>query len=152
MSRFNGKASITSISTRVPSRLIFSEHQRVADWCEERIVHFSGWGTDPKAIGYEVGGVLKGGVVYTNYTPANVFASIVLEAPLTKRFLYAMFYNPFMQWKVRHISCAIEESNLASINLCARMGFQQEGRLRESAINGEDVILMGMLKTECRFI
>lgn len=98
-----------------------------------------------------MGGALKGGVVYTNYTPANVFASIVLEAPLTKQFLYAMFYCPFEQWKVRHISSAIEASNERSINLCTRMGFRLEGRLRESAINGEDVIMMGMLKSECRW-
>lgn len=124
----------------------------MAKWCEERIEHFSGWGSDPKAIGYEVGGALKGGVVYTNYSKSNVFASIVMDAPITKRFLYAIFYNPFMQWKVRHISCAIEQSNAASLRLCSRMGFIQEGRIRQAAVNGEDVILMGLLKSECRFI
>lgn len=138
-------------SEKVRSRLIFDDNARIARWCEERIEHFSGWGTDPKAIGYEVGGHLKGGVVYTNYTPANVFATIVCEAPITKRFLYAMFWCPFGQFGVRHISCAIEASNARSINLCTRLGFKLEGRLRESAINGEDVIIMGMLKKECRW-
>lgn len=146
------KKDIRDSGEKIRSRLIFTEHQRIADWCEARIEHFAGWGSDPRAIGYEVDGVIKGGVVYTNYTPANVFASIVLDAPITKRFLYAMFYNPFMQWKVRHISSAIEESNARSLRLCSHMGFIQEGRLRQSAINGEDVILMGLLKSECRFI
>jgi hypothetical protein len=130
------------------SRLIFDEHQRIADWCEARIVHFSGWGSEPRAIGYEVNGIIKGGVVYTNYSPGNVFASIALDGPINRRFLYAIFYNPFIAWKVRHISCTIEESNVKSINLCTRMGFSQEGRMRESAVNGEDVIVMGMLKRE----
>jgi RimJ/RimL family protein N-acetyltransferase len=149
---FSGSRSTTCSSPAARSRLIFTEHQRVADWCEARIEHFSGWGSDPKAIGYEVEGVIKGGVVYTNYTPANVFASIALDAPINRRFLYAIFYNPFVVWNVRHLSCAIEESNAKSIKLCSNMGFIQEGRLRESAINGEDVILMGMLKSECRFL
>lgn len=134
------------------SRIVFGETLRVAKWCESRIEHFSGWGSNPEAIGYEVDGVLKGGAVYTNYTPANVFGSIVLEAPITKRFLYTMFWVPFVQWKCRHLSAAVEESNVKSINLCQRWGFLVEGRLRESAINGEDVIIMGMLKTECRWL
>lgn len=135
-----------------PSRIIFGETIRVSSWCESRIEHFSGWGSAPQAIGYEVGGCLKGGVVYTNFTPANVFGSIVMEAPITKRFLYTMFWVPFVQWKCRHLSATIEESNVKSINLCQRWGFSVEGRLRESAINGEDVIIMGMLKRECRFL
>jgi RimJ/RimL family protein N-acetyltransferase len=134
------------------SRLIVDDPSRVADWCAARIEHFSGWGSDPKAIGLEVNGKLSAGVVYTNYTPANVFASIVIDGGMNPNFLYAIFFNPFEQWKVRHISCAIEGSNERSLKLCSNMGFIEEGRMRESAINGEDVILMGMLKSECRFL
>jgi RimJ/RimL family protein N-acetyltransferase len=96
--------------------------------------------------------MLRAAVVYTNYSPGNVFATIAVEGRMNRRFLYAIFYNPFIAWGVRHITCAIEESNVRSLRLCTKMGFQQEGRLRESAVNGEDVIVMGMLKRECRFI
>lgn len=133
-------------------RLIFDDNARVAAWCQERIVHFAGWGSDPKAIGYEIDEQLQGGVVYTNYSQANVFASIVLDKPITKRFLYSMFYCPFVQFGVNHISCAIEASNTRSLNLCGRLGFIEEGRMRESAVNGEDVIMMGMLHSECRWL
>jgi RimJ/RimL family protein N-acetyltransferase len=124
----------------------------VAAWAASRIKHFSGWGSNPKCIGYERAGKIVGAVVYHNFTPANVFASIAMACPITRRFLYAMFYCPFEQWGVRHISSAIEASNLESIRLCSHMGFIPEGRMRESAINGEDVILMGMLKSECRWL
>jgi RimJ/RimL family protein N-acetyltransferase len=134
------------------SRLIFGEDASVAKWCESRIAHFSGWGTAPKTIGYEIDGELKGGVVYTNFSGANVFATIALEAPLTRRFLFTIFWCPFVQFGVRHISCAIEESNRASIKLCAHLGFRLRGRLPESAINGEDVIIMGMLKRDCKWL
>lgn len=115
-------------------------------------MHFSGWGSDPKAIGYEVDGELKGGVVYTNYSGANVFGSIVLDAPLTRRFVYAMFWCPFVQFGVNHITCAIEESNRRSLKLCMHLGFRLRGRLPESAVNGEDVIIMGLLKKDCRWL
>jgi hypothetical protein len=134
------------------SRLIFDDNARIAEWCEDQIVHFSGWGSDPKAIGYELEGDLRGAVVYTNYSGANVFATIAMTAPITKRFLFSMFWCPFVQFGVRHITCAIEESNLPSVHLCARLGFSQEGRLRQAAIGGEDIIIMGMLKSECKWL
>lgn len=99
-----------------------------------------------------MGGELRAGVVFTNYSPGNVFASIAAEGPLTRRFLYAIFYNPFIAWKVRHITCTIEESNVKSIKLCTHMGFIERGRLPEAAANGEDVLILGLLKRDCRFL
>lgn len=136
----------------VRSRLIFDDHERIAAWAASRIKHFAGWGSAPKGIGYELGGQIRGAVIYHNFTAANVFASIAMDAPITRRFLYAIFFVPFQQWRVRHISCAIEESNIDSMRLCSRLGFTVEGRMRESAINAEDVILMGMLKRECAWL
>lgn len=75
-----------------------------------------------------------------------------MTAPITKKFLFAIFWCPFVQFGVRHIACAIEASNAPSVNLCTRMGFREEGRMREAAVNGEDVIMMGMLKRECRWL
>lgn len=148
----NGKAPTISLKRAARSRLIFNDNERIAAWCEQQIEHFSGWGSDPRAIGYELDGELRGGVVYTNYSGNNVFATIAMTAPITKRFLFAIFWCPFVQFDVNHIACMIEASNLASVNLCTRMGFREEGRMRESAINGEDVIMMGMLKRECRWL
>lgn len=134
------------------SRLIVDDPERVAAWCESHIVHFAGWGSAPRAIGLETDGELCAGVVYTNFSPGNVNASIAIDGGMNRRFLYAIFYNPFVAWNVRHITCVIEESNRRSLKLCAHMGFRLRGRLPESAINGEDVIIMGLLKRECRFL
>jgi len=81
-----------------------------------------------------------------------VFATIAMTAPITKRFLFSIFWCPFVQFGVRHIACAIEASNTRSLRLCTHMGFKEEGRMRESAVRGEDVIIMGMLKSECKWI
>ena len=134
------------------SRLVFGEDRRVADWCENQILHFSGWGSDPKSIGYEIDGEIRGAVVYTNYSGANVFATIAMTAPMSKKFLFSIFHAPFLQFCCNHITCCIEESNRKSVNLCTRLGFTLEGRLRESAIDGEDVLIMGMLKSECKWL
>jgi hypothetical protein len=134
------------------SRLIFDEAERVGRWCQSRIPNFIGWSGRYQAIGYEIDGALRGGVVYTDYTPANLVISAVLEAPLTRSFLFSIFYYPFIQCRVRHVACMVEESNLRSINICKRAGFTLEGRLREAAIGGEDVMIFGMLARECRWL
>jgi RimJ/RimL family protein N-acetyltransferase len=77
---------------------------------------------------------------------------MAMTAPITKKFLFSVFWCPFVQFGVRHITCAIEASNERSVRLCAHMGFELEGRLREAAQGGEDIIIMGMLKRECRFL
>lgn len=133
-------------------RLVYDDSERVCEWAAARIKHFVGWGTRPSAIGSELRGELIGAVVYTNFSGKNVWASIVCDAPITRRFLYAMFFNPFVRWKCNHISCAIESWNVQSAQLCGHMGFVQEGLIREAAADGGDIVLMGLLKRECRFL
>ncbi len=111
--------------------------------------NFIGWNGYYQAIGSERKGRLDGAVIYTNCSRTNVTASIVLEAPFTRRFLYAGFWYPFEQLKVRRITALVEAWNEPSICLCKHLGFRVEGRLREAAVEGGDVLVMGLLREEC---
>lgn len=132
--------------------LIVDNDQRLADWCATRMPHFSGWGTQPRAVGLEVRSRIRAAVVYTNYSVGNVFASIAIDGRMNRQFLHAIFYNPFIAWGVRHITCTIEDENVKSLKLCKHLGFKQCGRLRQAAFNGGDIIIMGMLESECRYL
>ena len=114
--------------------------------------NFIGWNGYYQAIGRQCGGVLDGAVVYTNASPTNVVTSIVLERPLTRRFLYACFWYPFVQLKVHRITAFVETWNRRSLLLCEHLGFKVEGVLREAALAGGDVTVMGLLQSECRFL
>ena len=114
--------------------------------------NFIGWNGYYQAIGYERDGQIKGAVVYTNASPTNVMTSIVLEAPLTRKFLYAIFWYPFVQLGCRRITALVEEWNQKSTGFCEHVGFKVEGKLRNAAVDGGDVVLMGLLKSECRFL
>ena len=114
--------------------------------------NFIGWNGYYQAIGYERNGVLAGGVVYTNASPTNVMLSTVLEAPLTRRFLYAIFHYPFVQLRVRRVTALVEDWNERSIALIKHVGFVEEGRMRQAARDGGDVILFGLLRGDCRFL
>lgn len=136
----------------VHSRLVYGEDERVAKWCQERLPNFIGWNGYYTAIGYERRGELKAGVVYTNYSRANVVTSIVLEIPISRRFLFAVLYYPFMQLNTRRITAMVDARNEKSLRFCKHVGFSWEGLLREGAIDGGDVVVMGMLKRECRWL
>lgn len=114
--------------------------------------NFVGWNGYYQAIGYEREGEIQGAVVYTNASPRNIVTSIVLEAPLTRRFLYSVFWYPFVQLGVHRLTATVEEWNTKSLLFCKHVGFRVEGRLREAASDGGDVIMMGLLKKDCRFL
>lgn len=113
--------------------------------------NFIGWNGYYQAVGREVNGEIVGAVIYTNASPTNVVTSIVLEAPLTRRFLRVIFWYPFEQLKVRRLTAMVEEWNTKSRLFCEHVGFRVEGRLRKAAANGGDVIVMGLLREECRW-
>lgn len=114
--------------------------------------NFVGWNGYYQAIGYEKGGEIKGAVVYTNASPRNVMTSIVLKAPMTRRFLYAAFWYPFEQLKVARITALVEHWNEKSLLFCRKLGFRVEGRLHEAAHDGGDVIVLWMPKRDCRWL
>lgn len=69
-----------------------------------------------------------------------------------KAFLKAAFEYPFIQLKYERLTGYVPADNHAARRLDEHLGFKQEGILRRFLPDGEDVIVYGMLKDECRFI
>lgn len=95
--------------------------------------------------------MLQAGVVFTQYSGANVVMATALDKPLTRGFLRSAFFYPFCQLKVRRVTVLVDVTNHASQRLVEHLGFVREGLLREAAPK-EDVIVYGMLKRECRYL
>lgn len=131
---------------------MFDEPERVAAWAKERLPNFIGWSGYYQAIGRERNGELDAAVVYTNAAGNNIVASIVLERPLTKQFLRAVLHYPFWQLRMHRITVLVEEWNERSFGLCEHLGFMVEGRMRGAASDGGDIIVMGLLKSECKWL
>lgn len=94
------------------------------------------------------------GVVYNQYSKANVFAHIA-GLPgrhwLSPEFLFAMFDYPFRELGVRRITGLVQERNADSQRFVLHAGFSFEGRLAE-ALPDDDLLVYGMLKRNCRWI
>jgi hypothetical protein len=147
----NGSRSITCSNVEGRSRLIFNENERVAQWVQERLPDFLGWNGHFVSIGYERRGMLCGGVVFTGYCRTNIVIATALEAPLTKRFMRAIYYYPFLQLGVPRVTALVDAKNLRSRALLEHDGYVEEGRMRKAAVN-DDVIIYGLLRESCRWL
>ncbi len=97
---------------------------------------------------------LIGGVVLTDYQDHDVELTIYLEpgTHLTRSLLRKFFSTLFFILKLKRITAKIASKNITSRKFVERLGFKQEGILRNAFYNGDDIYLYGMLKTECPWI
>jgi RimJ/RimL family protein N-acetyltransferase len=133
--------------------LIFG--QGVIDWVDSKIENNPGFDS-PIGIGILKDGHITCGVVFDNWRPTvkTVFASIAIEdkAALTRDVLRQFFEYAFNHLDCNRITCLIEINNISSIKLCGKLGFVNEGQLRQASITGTDVIIFGMLKSDCSWL
>lgn len=65
------------------------------------------------------------------------------------RYVFGIVFNLI---KARRCSVFVSADNQKSLNMCLRLGFKQEGLLRQFRNDGQDCIMLGMLKSECKWI
>jgi hypothetical protein len=129
--------------------------QVVAPWMRDRIgcppfmQPFSGFGLFDDLL-------LRAGVLFTDYNGStNVSMHVASDGSrrwMTRNFLSAVFLYPFEQLKVLRITGIVQAANTRALRFDRKLGFKIEGRLRRGAPDGSDVIVLGMLRSECRFL
>lgn len=99
---------------------------------------------------------LVGAVVYDNYRPQckGICAHAVLtdKRALQRGTLRRLFHYPFVELGLNRITCFIDGMNAASRRLCEKLGFVCEGRCRQGGAGGDDLLVYGMLREECRWV
>lgn len=108
---------------------------------------------DSAAIGVCRGTEFIAGIVYYCYRHPNIEMAIASTTPkwATKTTLRAAFDFPFNQLGCNRVTALVDIDAAATRRFDERLGFVQEGILREAHPNG-DAVVMGMLKNECRWI
>lgn len=133
--------------------MVYGQDERVRNWVAERI----GENLDDAtaAIGVEEDGELIAGVAYNMYTGASICMNVAAEPGkrwTTKEFMYAFFAYPFVQLNCNRVTGLVRRSNSVARKFDEHVGFVQEGVIRQAFEDGEDAILYGMLKSECKWI
>ena len=134
------------------SHLIYGQEDRLLPWAQERIgVVFR---RDAYALGLEKGGELVAVVVYDGFSEFDCnmhIASDGTAAWMNKSLLVSAFAYPFIQLKLKRVTGLVPSRNEAALKFDEHLGFVREG-LHPKACGDDDMISLGMLKENCRFI
>lgn len=134
------------------TRLVYGEERRLLPWAQERI-GFK-FRRDAYTIGQERDGELVAVVVFDNFSDADCnmhIASDGSRAWLSKGLLMAAFAYPFIQLGLRRVTGMVPSRNEAALSFDEHIGFVREG-YHPHALPDDDVVSLGMLRENCRFI
>jgi RimJ/RimL family protein N-acetyltransferase len=136
--------------------ILAGKDELVTQWVTERIKDFSVSGKGHSAIGLMDGdGQILAGVVYDMFRGYDVQMHIATTKDrkwMTKTFLHECFRYPFLQLGVKRVTGLVPASNEDARRFDEHLGFKLEGRVRLGCPDGDDLLIYGMLKDECRWI
>jgi len=133
---------------------VLDDKARCGAWALERIAHVPSWGEWFEAIGLERDAELVAAVIFNLWSGADIamhIAAVPGRRWMTREFLRAAFRYPFVQLECQRVTGYVPASNADALRFDRHLGFVEEGRMREALPNGEDVIVLGLLKRECRW-
>ena len=110
---------------------------------------------DARAIGWGNEEVIRAAVIYDRWTTQDVHIHLASDGSGrfgTRAFLAAAYHFPFVLAGKRRLTGLVPASNENALRLNFHMGFKQEGLMRHAGDDGEHIIIMGMLRSECRFL
>ena len=127
----------------------------IVDWAHKNIPNNLGF-ENPIGYGIIRNDQLVGAVVYDNWRPAvkSICVSIVIKNKhaLSKKILNILFSEAFIRLDCLRMSALIESDNQSSVKLCRSLGFIHEGTLRKASFVQKDLLVFGMLRSECKWL
>lgn len=105
-------------------------------------------------IGLLKGGEIIGTVVYSHHRFSDIEIHIhtVDKSWCNRRTLKAIFKYPFVELGLNRCTAITDPAAPAVCYFLKRIGFVEEGRLRNILSNKDDLIILGMTREECRWI
>lgn len=108
-----------------------------------------------KALGVIKNKQLVAGVIYERFNGSHVEATIAAKPGsgwADRRTLFALFHYPFIQLGCLAITVVVPVSNLASLNLATKLGFEPQAMVRFAAHDGSTLIVLQQYRDTCRWI
>lgn len=136
------------------ARLVTDDHLRVMCWVAPRVGESVERLVPGVAVGVEQDGELIAGAVYTRITWANAdfhMAGTAGKPWATRKFFRAVVDLAFKTLDLPRVTAFMRADNIPVLRLAKHMGFTYEGTLRQACQDGADLLVYGLLKTECRW-
>ena len=108
---------------------------------------------ETQCIGNFKDGWLVAVVGFNNFTPNSCQIHVASKGDywMNKSLLLAAFDYPFNKLKVKVILAPIAKTNVKSLNLCRKLGFEQVADIPYGHPDG-DLIVMAMKRNQCRWL
>jgi RimJ/RimL family protein N-acetyltransferase len=137
------------------NRLVYDQDARLIEWACTRPNHQS-FAPGSRAIGLEApDGRILAAFIYDTFTTRQCFMHVASDGAkrwASRRFLFHAFAYPFLTCGLARIAAPISERNTSTVRLAEKLGLTREGVWRKCGPDGEDMILFGMLESECRWL
>ena len=135
--------------------VVYADPESMIAWARARMPLGGAFRSDARAIGLARDGDLIAVAVFDTFGPRDCVFSVAAEPGrrwLTREFCRHVAAFPFITAGLARLTCLISVDNPASIRFAEHMGLTLEGRLREAGHHGEDWLVYGLLRRECRWL
>lgn len=133
--------------------VIYGEEEHLLPWAQERVgVTFR---DDARTIGLERRGALAAVVVFDNFSETDAYIHIASDgsrAWMNKELLLATFAYPFNQLGLLRLTGLVAADNADALAFDENLGFVREGYHPKAGPGGKDLVSLGLLRENCRFI
>ena len=133
--------------------VLFGFDFEISQWVASRIPTFTA-SSGATALGVVDGTDIIAGVVYERYNGVHVEVSIAADDKrwASKKTLFSLFHYPFIQLNCLAMSVVVPSSNLESLNLATKLGFEGEAIIKYAAPDGSSLIILKQYRENCKWI
>lgn len=137
--------------------VIYGDVTRICEWVAKRtpyIEAFDVFDQNTQTIGFTKNNRIVCGVVYTDYRGRDIQMHCACDDPSVwnRENIGICFHYPFEQLGVIRITAPVPSTYVRALSINQRLGFKVEGVLRNFIETDVDVVLLGMLRHECKWI
>ena len=146
-------ARLQSSDSNESLKVLVGQDDFVSAWVQNQL-KMSGDGFGPAAaMGVVKDNKIIGGCVYFCFRKPSIEMACASTSPhwLSKKILRLIFHYPFNHLGCTRITTTVSLQNKHAQKFNKRLGFVEEGVLREALPEG-DATIYGMLKNECRWL
>lgn len=131
--------------------IVLDQLPSVLQWASQRLQCDFG---ECRTIAHYRKGELVGVIVFSNYKVSSAEFSVVLKNKYgySREFLRVAANYIFNICGKRRLTAFVNPLNTEARHLVEKAGFKYEGMQREAADGGGDLLMYGLLKSECRWL
>ena len=139
--------------TTMAAKLIYGDEDRLLPWAQQR----SGvvYRRDAYTLGLERDGELRAVVVFDTFSETDCCMHIASDgsrAWMNKDLLLSAFAYPFTQLGLLRVTGLVPADNEQALRFDEHLGFVREGYHPKAGPGGRDLISLGLMKENCRFV